>query len=145
MATLLQYKCPSCGGAIEFNSERQKMKCPYCDTEFEMETLAEYDTQLKTDSADDMTWQTKKDNDWQEEETEGLSSFVCNSCGGEIIGDENTAATSCPFCGNPVVMMGRLSGLLKPDYVIPFKLDKNAAKAALKNHYKGKKLLPKVL
>ena len=45
---------------------------------------------------------------------------------------------------NPVVMMGRLSGLLKPDYVIPFKLDKNAAKAALKNHYKGKKLLPKV-
>ena len=145
MANLQEYKCPCCGGAIAFNSAIQKMKCPYCDTEFEMETLAEYDTQLKTDSADDMTWQTKEDNDWQEEETEGLSSFVCNSCGGEIIGDENTAATSCPFCGNPVVMMGRLSGLLKPDYVIPFKLDKNAAKAALKNHYKGKKLLPKVL
>ena len=144
METLLEYKCPSCGGALHFDASQQQLKCPYCDTEFEMETLAEYDTQLKTDSADDMTWQTKEDNDWQEEETEGLSSFVCNSCGGEIIGDENTAATSCPFCGNPVVMMGRLSGLLKPDYVIPFKLDKNAAKAALKNHYKGKKLLPKV-
>ena len=32
--------------------------------------------------------------------------------------------------------------MLKPDYVIPFKLDKNAAMEALRNHYKGKKLLP---
>lgn len=40
--------------------------------------------------------------------------------------------------------MGQLSGALKPDYVIPFKLDKKAAKAALQKHYGGKKLLPKV-
>jgi hypothetical protein len=33
---------------------------------------------------------------------------------------------------------------LKPDLVIPFKVDKNAAIAALQNHYKGKTLLPKV-
>ncbi|MBO5797256.1 MAG: hypothetical protein J6R77_02795, partial [Clostridia bacterium] len=47
------------------------------------------------------------------------------------------------FCDNPVVMMGQLSGSLKPDYVIPFKLDKKAAVAALKKHYGGKRLLPK--
>ena len=41
-------------------------------------------------------------------------------------------------------MMGQLSGALKPDYVIPFKLDKKAAKEALKKHYLGKKLIPKV-
>ena len=41
-------------------------------------------------------------------------------------------------------MMGQFSGALKPDYVIPFKLDKKAAKQALQNHYKGKKFLPKV-
>ena len=33
MSDLLEYKCPCCGGAIEFNSTLQKMKCPYCDTE----------------------------------------------------------------------------------------------------------------
>ena len=38
MSDLLEYKCPCCGGAIEFNSTLQKMKCPYCDTEFDMET-----------------------------------------------------------------------------------------------------------
>ena len=34
MADLHGLKCPCCGGAIEFNSSVQKMKCPYCDTEF---------------------------------------------------------------------------------------------------------------
>ena len=37
---------------------------------------------------------------------------------------------------------GQFSGALKPDYVIPFKLSKEDAVAALKNHYKGKPLLP---
>lgn len=144
MAVLREYKCPCCGGAIAFDSTLQKMKCPYCDTEFEMETLASYDNELKNEPAEDMQWESAAGAEWQENETEGLRSYVCKSCGGEIVGDENTAATSCPFCGNPVVMMGQFSGALKPDYVIPFKLDKKAAKAALNKHYGGKKLLPKV-
>ena len=58
--------------------------------------------------------------------------------------DENTAASTCPFCGNPVVMTGKLSGDLRPDILIPFKLDKKAAKAGLMKHLEGKKLLPKI-
>ena len=144
MAAMQEYKCPCCGGAIAFDSTLQKMKCPFCDTEFEMETLASYDSELQNDQADDMRWETTAGEEWQDGEAGGLRSYVCKSCGGEIACDENTAATSCPFCGNPVVMMGQFSGALKPDYVIPFKLDKGAAKAALKKHYEGKKLLPKV-
>ena len=143
MAELQEYKCPCCGGAIAFDSTLQKMKCPYCDTEYEMETLAAYDAELKNEPADNMKWKTESDN-WQEGEAEGLYTYVCRSCGGEIVGDETTAAMSCPYCDNPVVMMGQLSGTLKPDLVIPFKLDKKAAKAALQKHYGGKKLLPKV-
>ena len=142
MAVLQEYKCPCCGGAIEFNSSLQKMKCPYCDTEFEMETLASYDTELKNEPESEMTWENTAGSEWNEAEADGLRAYVCKSCGGEIVGDENTAATSCPYCGNPVVMMGKLSGSLKPDLVIPFKLDKKAAKAALKKHYGGKRLLP---
>lgn len=54
------------------------------------------------------------------------------------------AATSCPFCDNPIVMMGQFAGALKPDLVIPFKLDKKAAKEGLKKHLTGKRLLPKI-
>ncbi len=144
MATMQEYKCPCCGGAIAFDSTIQKMKCPFCDTEFDMETLAGYDRELRSDQTDNMSWQVAAGEEWQEDELGRLNAYVCHSCGGEIACDENTAATSCPFCGNPVVMMGQFSGALRPDFVIPFKVDKNAAKAALRKHYEGKRLLPKV-
>lgn len=144
MATLQEYKCPCCGGAIAFDSNIQKMKCPYCETEFDMETLAGYDADLNSGAADDMQWETSAGAEWQDGEADGLRSYVCKSCGGEIVGDDTTAATSCPFCGNPVVMMGQFSGALKPDMVIPFKLDKKMAKENLMKHLSGKRLLPKV-
>ena len=70
--------------------------------------------------------------------------YKCPCCGGEIVGDANTAASSCPFCGNPVVMMRQFSGALRPDFVTPFKPDKKAAKAGLQKHLTGKRLLPKI-
>lgn len=144
MQNLQEYKCPCCGGAIAFDSTLQKLKCPYCDTEFEMEALRGYDAELQGEQADHMEWEKSAGGVWEEGETEGMRSYVCRSCGGEIVGDANTAATSCPFCGNPVVMMGQFSGALKPDLVIPFKLDKAAAKAGLMKHLSGKRLLPKI-
>lgn len=142
---LLEYKCPCCGGKIEFDSGIQKMKCPFCDTEFEVETLKNYDDVLKSDNAapDDMTWQDTPSNEWQEGETDNMSVYACKSCGGEIVCDDTTAATHCPFCGNPVIMMGKFTGALRPDYVIPFKLDKKAAKEAFARHLKDKTLLPR--
>lgn len=144
LSTLQEYKCPCCGGAIEFDSGLQKMKCPYCDTEFEMETLAGYDAEIGQDAADDIKWESQGGGEWQSGEADGLRAYVCKSCGGEIVGDDTTAASSCPFCGNPVIMTGQFSGSLRPDIVIPFKLDKKAAKEALLQHYNGKRLLPKV-
>ena len=38
---------------------------------------------------------------------------------------------------------GKLSGKLKPEYILPFKMDKNAAIAQLTKYYKGKAFLPK--
>ena len=47
MGELQEYKCPCCGGGIRFDSKAQKLKCPFCDTEFEMEALQQYDATLK--------------------------------------------------------------------------------------------------
>lgn len=147
MSDLKEYKCPACGGAIEFDSRSQKMKCPYCDTEFDLDTLKAYEEQLseeeerKTASTE---WKTNAGSQWQEGETAGMNVYTCKSCGGEIVADENTGASSCPYCGNPVIMTEKFSGTLKPDLVIPFKLDKKAAKEAYYRHIKGRSLLPRV-
>lgn len=142
MADIQEYKCPNCGGKLEFDSHAQKMVCPFCDSEIDVEALVDYDKGLdKFSKQDQMDWE-EPGQVWQEGETEGMRVYVCKSCGGQIVGDANTGATSCPYCGNPVVLMGQFSGDLKPDVIIPFQLDKAAAKAAYLKHLEGKKLLP---
>lgn len=142
MAALIQYQCPCCSGKIEFDSESQQMKCPYCDTMLEVESLKGYDDALKHDQTDELKWQSAG-GQWQEGETDGMAVYQCSHCGGEIVCEQTTAATSCPFCGNPVVMAGQFSGDLRPDYVIPFQLNREKAKEALLAHLQGKRLLPK--
>lgn len=136
-----EFKCPCCDGAIEFDAASQKPKCPYCGTEFEVEALSKYNDELNDDRGDQMEWETTE-KDWTNE-NDPLGVYTCNSCGGEIVAGENTVATSCPYCGDAVVFSGQLSGMMKPDLVIPFKLDKKTAVKTLKKHYEGKILLPK--
>ena len=120
------------------------MKCPYCGTEFDVQTLESFAAELQQETGDQMNWAATGGTGWYQGEQESLYSYTCNSCGGAVVADATTAATECPFCGNPVLVPAQLSGALRPDLVIPFQLDKEAAKAALRNHYKGKLLLPKV-
>ncbi len=144
MSTLIEYKCPCCGGAIEFNSSEQQMKCPYCDNTFEMETLKAYDEQMNEQLEDKTDWDSTSDTYWSENEQAGMKSYSCQSCGAEIVADSTTAASSCPFCDSPIVVKGNVSGELRPDLIIPFKLNKEQAKEALSRHLNNKKLLPKI-
>ena len=144
MDVLQQLKCPCCNGGIEFNPDVQKLKCPYCDSELEMEALLAYDEEQNAPPQADMVWESTAGTQWQAGETSALRVYTCQSCGGEVVADQTTGATHCPFCGNPVIMTAQFAGALKPDLVIPFKHDKQDAIAALQNHYKGKVLLPKV-
>lgn len=79
---------------------------------------------------------------WDDADADTMRAYNCPSCGAQLMVDQVTAVTSCPYCGNNAVVPGQLSDVLKPDYVIPFKLDRNAAVAALKNYYGGKRFLP---
>lgn len=71
-----------------------------------------------------------------------MRAYSCSSCGAELICDETTAATQCPYCGNNTIIPGQFAGTMKPDYVIPFRKEKKDAVEALKEYYKGKLLLP---
>lgn len=143
MSNIREYECPCCGGAVEFNSAVQKMKCPYCDTEFDIEAFSNYKEEEKVEKKDDMNWESQAGNEWQSDETNGMCVYVCQSCGGEIIGSETLGSMKCPYCNNNIVVKEKFGGTLRPDYVIPFKLDKKSAKAALKKHFEGKRMLPK--
>ena len=141
-AQVTNYQCPACTGPLQFASDSGKLACEYCGSSFEVAEIEAMFAQ-KEEKAEDAWHAENAGGSWSEEEAAGMRAYSCPSCGAEIVCDETTAATSCVYCGNPTVVPGQFSGNLKPDYVIPFKLDKDAAVQALKNYYKGKVFLPK--
>ena len=144
MSSLTEYKCLNCGGTMSFDSGSQQMKCPYCSTSFDAETLRIYDEESSRQPSEELRWDLGAGTEWKEGEQEGILVYNCSSCGGEIISDKNTLASSCPYCSSNVVMSGQLAGVLRPDLVIPFKLDKQAAKESLNAHLQKKRFLPKI-
>ena len=157
------YKCPSCTGPLHFDSKSGQMACEYCGSVFtvqQIEALYEGKNEqaenafnaaqaAPAENAADVQDGMEADwdlstagSDWGAE-GEGLRAYICPSCGAELICDETTAATSCPYCANPTIVPGQFSGTLMPDLIVPFRLDKEAAKTALREHFKGKKLLPR--
>lgn len=140
---VIEYKCPCCSAGLKFDGSSQQLTCEYCDNSFDMETVRAFNESEARNDTDDFHWENSTQTQWSEEEQNIMRSFVCPSCGGELITDENTAATFCPYCSNPTVMPGRLTGGLKPDALIPFQKTKEDAKAAFLSLCKGKPLLPK--
>ena len=138
----LQLKCPCCGGALEFNDKTQTTVCPYCDSQFTAADLKAYTDELANTEQEDTSWDESMVQAYTNEEKEGIKIYSCDSCGGEIIVEETTSSTTCPYCGNNLLVAKELAGDLKPNYVIPFKNDKEAVMASLKKFFKKKPLLP---
>ena len=161
-AQITNYQCPACTGPLHFAGESGMLECDYCGSKYtvaEIEELykekdaaaaaAQAAAEAKEEAAQAAAAETDDNEQWDfassmwGAEAADLKVYNCPSCGAELICDATTAATSCPYCGNPSIVPGQFRDTLKPDYVIPFKLDKNAAVSALKNFYKGKTLLPR--
>ena len=162
------YQCPACTGPLHYSAKSGKLECDYCDSSFdvaEIEALyarkeaeaaaakqaadakAEAAQAAKAEAAEAAAasggWDTSDlSRDWGAE-ADGLRVYSCPSCGAELICDQSTAATACPYCGNPAIVPGQFSGALRPDSILPFRLSKDDAVQALRAHYKGKPFLPR--
>lgn len=139
---VLEYKCPCCNAGLVFESNVQQLTCEYCDNAFDIETVKAYN-ESEVQKQDKFVWENTQKQEWSYEEQNTMRTFQCPSCGGEILTEETTAATFCPFCDNPTIVPSRLNGGLRPDAVLPFKKSKDDAKAAFLHLCKGKPLLPK--
>ncbi len=151
MATqVTNYQCPACTGPLHFVGASGKLECDYCGGSYDVAQVeamyaeAEQKARQAHGEAEaaqsEAGWDTSGLEQWGTEE--GMKAYGCPSCGAQLICDETTAATRCPYCGNPAVVPGQFAGGLKPNCIIPFRLDQKAAEEALKRHYKGKKFLP---
>lgn len=140
---ILEYECPCCGATLPFGAETQKMTCQYCDNTFDLETVKAFQENKIPLETQAEQWDSLDNSQWTPDDQNSVTTYTCQSCGGELITDEQTAATFCPYCGNATILPGRLSGGVKPDAVIPFQTTKEDAQKAFLELCKGKPLLPK--
>ena len=163
------YQCPACTGPLKFDGNIGKLKCEYCGSTYTTQEIeALYADKNKSAAAADAEAHKKAvaaeaaaaaasaaaggasgtaggsdaASGWGSDAAH-MRAYNCTTCGAELICDETTAATSCPYCGNPSVIPGKFAGVDRPDYVIPFKVDKKKAVSSFKEYYKGRLLLPK--
>lgn len=69
--------------------------------------------------------------------------YRCQNCGSEIMTDETTVASRCYYCHSPVVLQGKLTDDMRPDSVVPFRIDKEQAVSSFMQWVKGKRYVPK--
>ncbi|MBQ8926863.1 MAG: hypothetical protein IJ055_01135 [Oscillospiraceae bacterium] len=130
-----QYKCPNCAAELRFHPNRQGFVCEYCESFFTPEECKAANEQMNAHAAQIAQA--------QEEFSQQSQLYSCPSCGAELITDQNTAATECYYCHNPVVLKGRLSGEYRPARVIPFKVSREEAHNIFHEWCKKRWFLPR--
>lgn len=117
-------ECPGCGANIKFDIESQLMYCDHCESYYDPYAISK-----ETDAKSVEYFETKV--------------FTCPQCGGEILGDDNVAATFCTYCGSSTILSERISKEECPSYIIPFKKTKEDCKEAYRQAMKRAVFVPK--
>lgn len=131
-----EQKCPACGAPLRFDPESGKSVCDWCGMSYEIPDTEEEEGQQTQEG------QPSQEAPKPADEME-LPVYNCKSCGAEIIADAVSASLTCPYCGNNIVLTEKVSGGLRPDGIIPFKIDKKSLPQAVQSFYKDKQLLPR--
>ncbi|WP_027437158.1 hypothetical protein [Lachnospira multipara] len=140
------YKCPNCGAAMSFDSATQKLACASCGTNIDVVDYDKYIKELESEYNDNNNEEFSSDaGEYDGDSSENMKVFHCQSCGAKLVTDKFTSATFCSYCGNPNLVEERLDGEFSPDYVIPFKINKDAAVTAYKDWLKKGILTPRSL
>ena len=116
--SVMNFKCPACGAPLIYKGDTGAMTCEYCASSFTMEEVkAAEEAEKKNAASSDMTF-AEPDLEPVTDEEGVIRGYSCPSCGAEIVADETTASTECPYCGNKAVIPKAFDGTYKPDCMI---------------------------
>ncbi len=125
MAETILFKCPACGGNLEYDPEKGQFACPFCGSTYTEAELREQSAQREEEAR-------------RKGQVSPMREYHCANCGAEIVVGETTAATRCYYCHSPVVLADRVSDEYYPEGLIPFRFNREEARAKF-DAYIGKK------
>lgn len=124
------YKCPSCGANLKYEAANSGLKCDYCGYELNMKG--------ETSDIENDFLSVDKHQKWGE----NVQTAICKNCGSHNVIESSTISFNCPFCNSPTIILVEEFEGLKPDRVIPFKIDLKTANQNYKNWIKKKFFAP---
>lgn len=115
-----KFPCSQCGAELDFDPAQNALTCKYCGNVVPIPTtkvaIKEHHLQegLLAERAEGWGTETR--------------SFKCKSCMATIAVEPSVVSTECPFCGsNQVFALEESSKVIKPESLIPFKIDQDTA------------------
>ena len=140
---ITNYKCPNCRAPIHFDADTQNLKCDNCGSTFPVAEIEEKYAEANAIAVEaSENYEPSDTLQFSEDEKLHLRAYSCPSCGAQLIYEETTVASSCPYCNNTAIVPAQIEGALKPDFIVPFKLKKEEAIKKLAAYYRGKPFLP---
>jgi DNA-directed RNA polymerase subunit RPC12/RpoP len=132
------YRCPQCGGNVQFNPGQQALSCPYCSHNIQIENLRKPAFQREIDFLSALET-------FESLSTEELRVVKCQACGAETTFTANADSGPCDFCGTAIVATGPTAKAMKPQYLLPFKVTMDQAEAAFRTWLKKRWFAPSAL
>lgn len=123
----MMYDCPNCAGNLQFDIQTQKMKCSHCSTLIDPYQL----------DADKGNAEEHIDYD--------VTMFTCPQCNAQIYSLDTQAAGFCSYCGAATTLNSRLEKVVRPQYIVPFRITKQRCVDIYQNYLKKAKFIPKEL
>ncbi|PTX92213.1 hypothetical protein DB346_25075 [Verrucomicrobia bacterium LW23] len=124
-----QMACSTCGAILSFKPGTDSLVCGHCGAHNQIAQPPAAPGRFEEISLED--WLAA--NHDQEEKME-VATVNCNACGAVVTMEPNVSSDKCPFCAsNLVIAGGTISRLHRPQYVLPFRIDGNAATSHYRN------------
>ena len=133
------YTCPCCGGPLTYSGESGRLECAACENSYDTEAL-----EMLNPAESEQHISFDRPSDGFQADENGVQAYICKNCGAELMTEDTTTATECPYCGSPTILPDRIEGGVKPELVVPFKMTKEQAQKQFEDYFKGKRLLPNI-
>lgn len=148
----VEYKCEKCLGSLRYDADTGRLVCDFCGSSFttdymeekmnpteppadddfdSIEEVSEKKTQEESVAKDISSEENIKYESDENHVKMRVSSRKCRSCGADILGDGQTMASFCAFCGNSELSDAVDVETRTPDMILPFKISKEKAMKAL--------------
>jgi DNA-directed RNA polymerase subunit RPC12/RpoP len=123
------FKCPQCGGDLEFSPGATAQKCQYCEHEI---VIPQSEAEIKELDFHEYLANASASEDMQE-----ITVVTCQACAASITLDPNITSDECPYCASTLVVTGGSVKELKPKSLLPFKITKAEGLNAYKKWIKS--------